>query len=44
MNAPNLRDVACSLIKGMITSLADTRLIAEAHSESVIALLGMHGA
>ena len=34
----------CSLIKGTITSLTTTRLIAGAHSASVIALPGMHDA
>ena len=44
MNAPNLPSVATLHIKNTITSLVNTRLIAEPHSEAVIALLRMHDA
>lgn len=41
MNAPNLPDVARSIIKGVITSLATAGLITGADAENLIALLGL---
>ena len=41
MNAPNLPDVARSILKGLIVSLANAGLITGADSEQLIALLGL---
>jgi hypothetical protein len=42
--APNLPDVARSIIKGVITSLATARLITGVDAEHLIALLGLRNA
>ena len=41
MNAPNLPDVARSIIKGAITSLANAGLITAADADCLMALLGL---
>ena len=41
MSAPNLPDVARSLLKGLIVSLANTGLMSQADADNVIALLGL---
>lgn len=44
MSAPNLPDVARSIIKAVVVSLATTGLISNADAENVIRLLGLHDA
>ena len=44
MSAPNLPDVARSIIKAVIVSLASTGLMSQADAENVIALLGLSDA
>lgn len=44
MTALNLPDVARSLIKALIVSLASTGLMSAADAENVIALLGLRDA
>ena len=44
MNAPNLPDVARSLLKALIVSLASTGLMSQADADNVIALLGLRDA
>ncbi len=41
MNAPNLPDVACSILKALIVSLASTGLLSQADADNVIALLAL---
>ncbi len=44
MNAPNLPDVARSIIKGLIVSLATAGLITSTDAENLLALLGLSDA
>lgn len=44
MKAPTLPDVARSLLKALIVSLASTGLMSAADAENVIALLGLQDA
>jgi hypothetical protein len=44
MSAPNLPDVARSIIKALIVSLASTGLISQADADNVLALLGLRDA
>jgi len=44
MSAPTLPDVARSIIKAVIVSLASTGLMSGADAENVIALLGLYDA
>ena len=41
---PNLPDVARSLLKALIVSLASTGLLSQADAQNVIALLGLQDA
>lgn len=41
MKAPNLPDVARSILKALIVSLANTGLVSQADADNVIALLGL---
>ena len=41
MNSPQLPDVARSLLKGLIVSLATTGLVTPADAENLISLLGL---
>ena len=42
--APNLPDVARSILKALIVSLASTGLMSQADADNVIALLGLRDA
>lgn len=44
MSAPNLPDVARSLLKALIVSLASAGLMSKADADNVIALLGLRDA
>ena len=44
MNATNLPDVARSVLKALIVSLASTGLMSQADADNIIALLGLHDA
>ena len=44
MNPPNLPDVARSILKAVIVSLASTGLMSKADAENVITLLGLSDA
>ena len=44
MNSANLPDVARSILKGLIMSLANTGLLSQADTDNIIALLGLHDA
>ncbi len=44
MNAPKLPDVARSILKALIVSLASTGLMSQADADNVIALLGLKDA
>ncbi len=44
MNAQNLPDVARSLLKALIVSLASTGLMSQADADNVIGLLGLQDA
>ena len=44
MNATNLPDVARSILKALLLSLANTGLLSQADADNIIALLGLHDA
>ena len=43
-HAPNLPDVARSILKALIVSLANAGLMSQSDAESVVALLGLRDA
>lgn len=44
MKAPNIPDLARSILKALLVSLANTGLLSQADADNVIVLLGLHDA
>ena len=44
MAAHNLPDVARSILKALLVSLANTDLVSQADADNIVALLGLHDA